>query len=371
MKSAIFSPEWYFKEKYYLLEKEELFSKVWIFAGLSNWLKNHGDFFTLSIFENEYVIHKLNGEIISYLNVCPHRGGPLVIGKYGNSMPVCKYHGWSFKDGKKLTGLTNNEWFNEDGSSDSCGRQLKSVHVEKIGPVIFINLDKEPIPIESQFNSEILDTLSKYGEISDSLVCDFSSPINWKLNIENVKDFLHPFYVHPETFKPLLGYQELAATRITSHMGELNAHEEVATLSDLSFVQRTTLKNATPWWREFIKITQPENTYQNIFLFPNTNFCSVSGAHYVIQQYLPSSPESFEYRLLTAIPEKIKKFDSQALMTSIIYQERYVIKEDDALLGKVQKNMKTKMGQSFFTHGDYERPIMNQMQYLKNKVYCD
>jgi phenylpropionate dioxygenase-like ring-hydroxylating dioxygenase large terminal subunit len=371
MKSAVFYPAWYCEEKYFLLEKEELFQKVWLFAGLTNWLKKHGDFFTLPLFENEYVIHLLNGEIVSYLNVCPHRGGPLVIGKFGNSMPVCKYHGWSFRDGKELTGLTNNEWFNEDLSNNSCDRKLKNVNVERVGPTIFINLDPNPTPIQSQFNDEILNILENYGNISDTVFCEFESPINWKLNIENVKDYLHPFYVHPETFKPLLDYKELTPSRITANDGELNTYDADVHIQELSFLQRSSLKNATPWWREFVKITQPESTYQNIFLFPNTNFCSVSGAHYVIQQYLPATPTSFEYRLLSAIPEKIKKFDSNALMTTIINQERNVIKEDDVILTKVQRNMAAKLDNSFFTHGDYETPIMNQMLYLKKKVYCE
>ena len=371
MKSAIFKPEWYFEEKYFLLEKKELFSKVWLFAGLTNWLKNHGDFFTITLFENEYVVHYLNGELVSYLNICPHRGGPLVLSKFGNTMPVCKYHGWSFRDGKNLTGLTNNEWFNQDNSSDSCGRQLQNIHVEKIGPVVFINLDVNPISIQEQFSQDILDTLANYGGISDSVICDFVSPFNWKLNIENVKDYLHPFYVHPETFKPLLEFQELAPTRISSSVKQLTTYDADVEIKHLSFLQRSNLNNVTPWWREFVKITQPENTYQNIFLFPNTNFCSVSGAHYVIQQYLPATPKTFNYRLLTAIPEKSKKFDSNALMTTIIHQEKNVINEDDAVLAKVQKNMAAKLPQSHFSHGDYESPIMNQMIYMKKKVYCE
>jgi hypothetical protein len=140
-------------------------------------------------------------------------------------------------------------------------------------------------------------------------------------------------------------------------------------LRDLSFKRLADLNHPTPWWREKLKITQPERTYQNIFLFPNTNFCSVSGAHYVIQQYLPRTPTSFDYILTAALPEKSTRFDSTVLLSSIIKSERAVIDEDDLILSKVQANLEAGLAQGHFSHGDYETPIMEQLSFMRDRVY--
>jgi phenylpropionate dioxygenase-like ring-hydroxylating dioxygenase large terminal subunit len=370
MKKAIFNPQWYFDGGAYRKEWDNLYSKVWMYAGLTARVKDEGSYFTLQLFDKEMVIHRLQGEIKAYLNVCPHRGGPLVLGRDGKGSPVCKYHGWAFRSGEKLTGLTNLEWFNADASPSACKRELRPLSVKVLGPVIFVNFSGAPMPIEEQYSDEILSTLASYGEISDFAVSIFNSPINWKLNIENVKDFLHPFYVHPDSLKPFLSYEEKPAARIEEQLiKDPEEYHSNAGLKDLSFLQRSELKIPPPWWRGNIKITQPEATYQNIFLFPNTNFCSVSGAHYVIQQYLPRSPESFDYILTAALPEKAMKFDTSVLLSSIIKIERAVIYEDDLVLMKVQQNLKSGLEKEHFTHGDYEAPIMNQLSYMKNSVY--
>jgi phenylpropionate dioxygenase-like ring-hydroxylating dioxygenase large terminal subunit len=370
VKNAVFSPEWYFEEVYHRKEWENLFSKTWIYAGLVARVKQEGQYFTIKLFDKTIVIHRLQGEVKAYLNVCPHRGGPLVLQRDGKGSPVCKYHGWAFRSGDDLTGLTNLEWFNSDNLPRGCGRKLRTLAVKLVGPVVFVNYDQRPRPIEDQYSPEILTTLENYGEISDFVVSVFDSSINWKLNIENVKDFLHPFYVHPESFKPLLNYEEKSPTRIdTAIAGHPDQFLGTANLKNLSFKTVSELRHPTPWWSEKIKITQPKRTYQNVFLFPNTNFCSVSGAHYVIQQYLPRTPEKFEYVLTAALPSKLVRFDTTVLLASLIKSERAVIYEDDLILMKVQENLRAGLADSHFSHGDYEGPIMSQHVFFRDCVY--
>jgi phenylpropionate dioxygenase-like ring-hydroxylating dioxygenase large terminal subunit len=369
MKKALFNPKWYFEETFFKKEEEKIFSEKWIFAGVKNWIKKNGDFFTLPLAGKEIVIHNLNNEIKSYLNICPHRGGPLVQGIQGNSMPICKYHGWAFREGDHLTGQTNHEWFSSDQKDDSCGRKLFNVHTKVMGPLVFINQSKNPINFNDQFNSELVDLFEKMGNLSDTGFCQFISPMNWKLNIENVKDYLHPYYIHEDSFIPYLKMEKSIPTRITSSNRLLNAYENKVTLADLSFNRKSEFSVNDVWWKKFIKVTQPENTYQNTYLFPNTNFFSVSGAYYVFQQYLPLTSKSFTYRMVIAIPEKSQKFDSNALINSLMQLERNVIKEDDAILTKVQNNLEKLNDQDFYTHGDYEVDIMNQMIYLNSEVY--
>ncbi len=373
MQAAIFSPQWYTDEVYFKKEKTELFEKVWIYAGLKNSIKNPNEYFTLDLFGLNIVIHNLAGKIEAYLNVCPHRGGPLVLGSNGSGAPVCKYHGWSFRDGADLTGVSNLSWFNTDESKGSCRRELKKYGVEIVGPVIFVFLGDNPIDLEDQYSDEVLSKLRSYGDVGPSIVSDFSSPLNWKLNMENVKDFLHPYYVHAESFKPLLGYEDKPVERIIKDSQALPRRNKKVELKELSFVQHGDLNIPfdKQWWAAYVEKTQPDNCYQNMFLFPNTNFCSVSGGHYVIQQYLPVSPNQFTYRLTVALPKVVEKFEYKNLLCALLKIERDVIKEDDLVLVKLQENMSSMLPNEYYTHGDYEVPIMDQMQYLKDTVYVD
>jgi phenylpropionate dioxygenase-like ring-hydroxylating dioxygenase large terminal subunit len=371
MKAALFKPEWYTDQLYLEKEKSNLFERVWIYAGLSSSIHSSGDYFTIEVAGKEIVVHNLLGKISSYINICPHRGGPLVLEKFGNGAPVCKYHGWSFRDGQALTGVSNLNWFNEDQSTDACSRELVSVAVELVGPAIFINLAKNPMPMSDQFSDEVLNALRGYGETGVSISTDFHSPLNWKLNIENVKDYLHPYYVHPETFKPLLEFGETKTERMKSVSKSPPEYGEDTSLKELSYVLQGdfSLSSKDQWWSGYIKRTQKDNCYQNIFLFPNTNFCSVSGAHYVIQQYLPHSPQSFNYRLTVALPEVLHKFDSKELLLALLKIERDVIKEDDVILVKVQKNMNSRLSKNHYSHGDYEKLLMKQFLYMGKEVY--
>jgi phenylpropionate dioxygenase-like ring-hydroxylating dioxygenase large terminal subunit len=369
LKKAVFNPRWYCDEEYFSLEDKNLFSEKWLFAGVSSWVKNHGDFFTLPLCGREIVVHNLSNVITGYLNICPHRGGPLVNGLFGNSMPVCKYHGWTFRDGNHLTGQSNVEWFSADGASESCDRKLNSVNIKVIGPLIFINQSSNPIKFEEQFNSELIELFSTMGGISDTGFLQFNSPMNWKLNIENVKDYLHPYYIHPESFAPFLEMQKSSPVKIEKSTKALETYKKDVRLSDLSFMKRSNFAVSQLWWRDFIVSTQPNSMYQNIYLFPSTNFFIVSGGYYCFQQYLPVDSKNFTYRLTIAIPEKKSKFDTTALINSLLKLERDVIKEDDAVLLKVQDNLRNVSDREFFTHGDYEEDIMNQMLYLNDEIY--
>jgi phenylpropionate dioxygenase-like ring-hydroxylating dioxygenase large terminal subunit len=373
VKKAIFSPKWYTEPSFFDKEKKNLFNKVWNFTGLANAVKKPGDFFTIQICSQEIVVHNIAGKLKAYLNVCPHRGGPLVVEKFGNGATVCKYHGWSFREGGDLTGVSNIEWFNHESEKDSCGKSLKSYPLTTIGPFIFIFIGPNPIPIESQFSQEVIATLSSYGELSASITSEFKANFNWKLNMENVKDFLHPYYVHEQSFKPLLGFEQAPTVLMKKADKVPGEFFKKPSLKDLSFIQRGefSVTAAQRWWTKFIKITQPDNCFQNIFLFPNVNMFSVSGTHYVVQQYLPTSPSTFLYRLNVSFPEILEKFESRDLLYSLLQIERNVIKEDEIILDRLQKSMGAQLPEGHFAHGDYESYIMEQQIYLRDEVYCE
>lgn len=373
MHKSKFKPAWYTDPVFFEKEKNQLFNKVWLYAGLKANVKAPGDYFTLGMFGLDIVVHNIAGKLFSYLNVCPHRGGPLVLGSSGNGAAVCKYHGWSFATGKELTGVSNLDWFNNDKDQKNCGRSLKSYSVETIGPFVFIFLGEDPISINNQFSEELIEKLKSFGNTSVSIVSDFVANINWKLNMENVKDFLHPYYVHAESFKPVLGYPDSPTSRMHKSNDKPVDFEAEVELRDLSLMKQAdfSLSVENQWWASNIVVTLPNNSFENIFLFPNTNLYSVSGGHYVTQQYFPLNSDAFLYRLSVILPEMSSQFDASTLLQSLLKIERDVIYEDELVLNKIQKNMYAALDPNFYTHGDYERAIVDQMMFLDRNVYCD
>ena len=371
MYKAQFNPEWYSSEAYYFKEWDNLFSKVWLFAGFNNRLRGNGSYFVIELFGKEIVVHDFNGEIKAYQNACPHRGGPFYLDKDGKGFPSCLYHGWTFENAKDLSFISHHDWFSEDCSEDSCARQLNYLRVQLIGPCIFVSFDLDGIDISDQFSDEVLDTLRGLGELSDLGVFEYESKINWKLNMENVKDFLHPFYIHPSSFKPLLNFEAPRGSKL-SNFGDdssLKPFDVSQSLQDLSYVNWADLSIDGQWWASKINMTQPDDRYINIFLFPSTNLYSVSGGFYGAQQYLPKSATTFNYVLSAAIPSKKEDFSTSALLQTILKLERDVINEDDLILNKVQKNLSSGLKDDFFAQGDYEHRLMAQMSYLNKHVY--
>ncbi|AKQ61959.1 aromatic ring-hydroxylating oxygenase subunit alpha [Bordetella hinzii] len=379
MKEAVFDPDWYADERYARLEQSRLFEKLWLTAGFLSALKKDGDYFTVAFFGREVVIHLLNGTVRAYFNLCPHRGGAIVTDIAGNTRPVCKYHGWAFREGAALTGLRMAHEFEHDPQrvDDACGRGLTPLAVKVVGPVIFINMDEAPLPIEAQFPPEVLARLERAGKTSTVLHADFDAHYNWKLNMENVKDYMHIYFVHPSTFLDVLPVADASleadpVTRVKASGRERFARfeEGAPDVRQLSYLVKGLLRTERQWYDDKIKRKLSAYHYENIFLFPNTNFCSVAGRYYMMQQYLPVDAGRFRYRVNLALVEMREKFDVVPTLLSIARAERYVIDEDSVVLERVQRGMASLRGRRWrFTQGDYEVNLMRQMTWLKERVY--
>lgn len=379
MKEAVFKPQWYVDEKYAELEREHLFNKLWLTAGFTAAIKQDGDYFMLSVYGQEVVVQRLRDKIVAYLNICPHRGGVVAVEPSGNTRPVCKYHGWAFREGRALTGMPQGRVFEtrEDLFDKSCGRSLRPVAVHVAGPIIFINLDPDPLPFETQFNADIIGWYERMGGVSSMVQLEFKADFNWKLNAENVRDYMHLFYVHTGSFAKLLPMIDEVArsdrmVRIheTGHIGYDRYPSEVPDVGALTWAANTPQDEGHYWYDDNLKRTMPVDGFLNILCFPNTNLYSVCGRYYALQQYLPTGPDSFDYRLSIALPEMAHKFDARSLLLSIARSERFVIDEDSVILRKVQANMAAMAGQDFrFSQGDQEKEVMDFMAYMSRAVY--
>ncbi len=379
MKEAIFRPRWYCDERYAELEREHLFEKLWLAAGFSSAIRNSGDYFVLMIHGQRVLVHRLGDEIVAYVDSCPHRGGVIATAEMGNTRPVCKYHGWAFREGRDLTGVPMGSQFEHDAAlrDRSCGRRLKPLAVHCVGPLIFVNLAERPLPFEEQFSADLIAWFERMGQTSTMIQLSFKCDFNWKLNAENVRDTMHPFFVHAESFSSVLpaateAFKQDRMVRLRQTGDEEYACYEtpIPALHELSYVWMPEFDEGRYWYDGLLRRSLPQDRFVDMLLFPNTNLYSVGGRYYAMQQYLPTSATTFDYRLSIAMPQMLRRFDAQPLLTSIARSERHVIDEDSIILRRVQQNLAAMSQRRFrFTQGDYEKPIMDFMLYMDRVVY--
>lgn len=128
------------------LEKREMWSKAWLYAGHTDQLAAPGDWFlTRNTGSPVIVVRTLSGEIKAFHNTCKHRGGPLVKEESGSAKGfVCGYHGWSYTLDGNLRALRDKRDFPD---FDMSCHSLSRVRCELLGSLIFINGDPNAQPL--------------------------------------------------------------------------------------------------------------------------------------------------------------------------------------------------------------------------------
>ena len=101
-------------------------------------------------------VKQKDGSVKCFLNVCRHRGNPLVMEKCGKARGfICGAHGWTYHGDGRLAGVRDRKHFHED---DLRGRNLKEVRCETLGKLIFFNLDPDT-------PQSLMDHLGAIGDI--------------------------------------------------------------------------------------------------------------------------------------------------------------------------------------------------------------
>ncbi|MFM9270623.1 aromatic ring-hydroxylating oxygenase subunit alpha [Halomonas elongata] len=215
----------YNDERLFQLDIQEIFSKEWLFAGLTCELPSKGNFITLEIGDNPVVIVRgNNGEIHAFHNVCRHRGSRLCLKESGKvAKLVCPYHQWTYElDGRLLFAGTD---MGPDFDLSAYG--LKPVHVRTAGGYIFISLAEQPPAID-----ELLETMEHYLDLYDmdnvkvAVESSIVEQANWKLVIENNRECYHCNGAHPELLNSLQEFDDSEDPRATPAYKELVARKQ-------------------------------------------------------------------------------------------------------------------------------------------------
>lgn len=351
-------------------ESKNLFSKFWVFAGFSSMVRERNQFFTRNIAGVPVLIQRTKAGIRAFANECPHRLAAIQTAATGKRPLVCPYHAWSFDDEGSLVGIPNEGLyqFSDRERDEIC---LKKFHIEEVGQLLFVNLSDTPISITEQFSESFLDELHTVSSHLDQKIIYSCHRVsyNWKLNMENVKDYNHVPFIHSKTFSPLMATptkNTAFANDKSSIVKQLIEQNSAPDLVSLSYHTKAPIQEYNNWFSNLCNGYGDKNAYYNWFIYPNVNFCSVKGEHFLLQQYEPVSPGETDYHLwMMTASRKDERTDFTALLSVLIRNERTVIAEDTLVLEKLQAGFNENSRK--FMHGDYEvRLVQQHLWYRKN-----
>ncbi|CAF2892127.1 unnamed protein product [Rotaria sp. Silwood2] len=211
----------------YQLERENIFSKNWIYVGQLDKLQKLGDFLSITVAGYPIFIYRspLTNELVAFHNVCTHRAGPIVpinsnnygVALYGNqSLLKCQYHAWLYdsRDGT-LKGTPN---FNYKFKSEEkkC-LNLKKIDIEIFADqFIFVNFidTKEKLSMNTIFSDLLNDMMTfplnqyRHFDSQNHLI-----NCNWKTYVENYQEGYHISTVHPVLSKLIQSKQYLVTNK--------------------------------------------------------------------------------------------------------------------------------------------------------------
>ena len=179
-------------------EKEQIFAKSWQLVGHISQVEKAGAFFTADVAGEPIIVMSGTDEVLrAFYNVCPHRATKLERNESGNKkMLQCMYHGWTFKPDGKLNRAPNFRGEDAARVQDAC---LRSIRMEVLESLIFINLDDHATPLAESYG-DFFDRLSKFSFISELTRTHRKTRVikaNWKAYIDNYLECDHCHIAHP------------------------------------------------------------------------------------------------------------------------------------------------------------------------------
>lgn len=366
-------PECYTSQKYFELEKEKIFKKLWIFAGLTQQIQEENDFIARDLSGIPVLIQKIDGKLRCFRNACAHRGMPLQMQDCGNRKLICPYHGWSYRANGELRGIPNEKIYNPCKNSHSK-ISLESYALATIGNFIFINFNASPLPIEEQFSENLIRLLQEVSpyfapEVSYT---KFVGKYNWKLNFENILDWNHAQFVHTQTLAPLLAIESGGKFRAASpeksllfttgtpladieFSGDIPLDKPIQ-LKDISRIGRSSMPYTPRWFSSLLEKSVDPGAFFACNIFPNLNFGSIHGEHFYVQQFAPIAPNEVEYHSWVFTTKLKPNIPPQPhLLWGIHHAEKKVLDEDIEIFHALQKALTS--AKTIGTMGDHEASL--------------
>lgn len=355
----------YFLNDLFHKEKDHLFSRLWIYAGSVVDFTHDNGYFLIQTPIGEVIVTRENDNYSAFFNKCLHRGHPVVTSPKGSLNLMCPYHCWSYK----ADGSIKNVPFAEKmyGLTDSKLKQmnLKKLAIQRLGDFLFINADDFPINIDEQFSPEVINSLEKTRNMLNKTYASLSVELNfnWKLIFENLRDCIHPLYLHPTSLTQEVDFFATFKEPVINN-------QPITELIELSKFSRDGENKLPPekYKSEFM-CCDDSKSYLNWLLFPYTHIPSPDGGTlFAVENFVPIAANKTRLDLSFYITKATGKTPSLVVFYEWFEKAKVVLKEDFVAVERLQERIES--GQDMQNLGDYEHQNVRINEFLDREVYA-
>ncbi|HKJ19135.1 MAG TPA: aromatic ring-hydroxylating dioxygenase subunit alpha [Woeseiaceae bacterium] len=190
---------WYFDAAHYQRELQTIWYRDWVCVGREDALAKPGDYFTVTIGDQNIIVTRTSDAFRAFHNTCRHRGAQICSnesGHFRNGRIICPYHTWTYSVDGELLATPNRL---DTGSFDRANYPLYDVNLETWRGFIFVNLAENPeTTVLDQLATEAdwvrnwpLEDMRSVHQVTKSVAS------NWKIYWENYSECYHCPRIHP------------------------------------------------------------------------------------------------------------------------------------------------------------------------------
>lgn len=187
----------YIDDDLYERERRAVFAREWMILGRTAELDPDGGYVAEDIAGYPvFVVLDRTGLPWGYHNVCPHRGGPILMPGRGRTESLtCRYHGWCFSFEGALVDAPG---FEEVPEVRPGLQRLSEISMGRWAQLLWVRLEGSNDPIAVDLAALMWDTEGL--DLDGTVFTGHETRIvrcNWKLVIENYLESYHVPHNHP------------------------------------------------------------------------------------------------------------------------------------------------------------------------------
>lgn len=193
----------------FALEMDRIFNRGWVFVGHESQVPHSGDFFASTIgTQPVLVVRHSDGKVYVVHNRCGHRGALVCNEAFGNAGRSfrCAYHGWSFKTNGELLAAPMKNGYPERYDLKAREFGMLSIRTESYRGFVFANAAGDSSIVFEDYIRPMRRAVDEVVDRSPSGAIRVAQrgqrylyQGNWKEQIDNGGDGLHPPYGHEST----------------------------------------------------------------------------------------------------------------------------------------------------------------------------
>jgi phenylpropionate dioxygenase-like ring-hydroxylating dioxygenase large terminal subunit len=193
------SAERYTSPDYMAAERQKLWPRVWLLAGLEQDAAEPGDYFVFDLEPESIIVSRSdNGELGAFYNVCQHRGTRMLLSERGTlDEYTCPYHGWTYAKNGTLICVPDEDRFSRGVPRDRLS--LKPLQVQAWAGAVWVCMDPDA-PDLDEFLGPVKALVDRFRPEEMRLIEDQTVQLdcNWKAVYDNFGELYHVEHIHPQ-----------------------------------------------------------------------------------------------------------------------------------------------------------------------------